>query len=103
MPNQSLKIENARYAITVDTDRRIIRDASIVIEGGRITRVGKATELAASRADRVIDARQMVVTPGFFHGHMHISYAHPVRGVFPAAPGTPFDHVFYLQAAMAGA
>src|SRR5262245_31812701 len=100
MPNQSLKIENARYAITVDTDRRIIRDASIVVEGGRITRVGKAAELAASRADRVIDARHMVVTPGFFNGHMHISYAHPVRGVFPDDVGSPLDHVFNLQAAM---
>jgi 5-methylthioadenosine/S-adenosylhomocysteine deaminase len=100
MPNQTLKIENARYAITVDRERRIIRDASITVEGGRITRVGKAAELATTRADRVIDARQMVVTPGFFNGHMHISYAHPVRGVFPDDLGSPLDHVFNLQAAM---
>jgi len=100
MPNQTLKIENARYAITVDGERRIIRDASIMVEGGRITRVGKAAELSATRADRVIDARQMVVTPGFFNGHMHISYAHPVRGVFPDDLGSPLDHVFNLQAAM---
>jgi cytosine/adenosine deaminase-related metal-dependent hydrolase len=39
--------------------------------------------LADARADRVIDARELVVTPGFFNGHMHISYAHPVRGIFP--------------------
>ena len=31
----------------------------------------------------VIDARDMVVTPGFCNGHMHISYAHAARGVFP--------------------
>src|SRR5215471_14123818 len=100
MPNQSLKIENARYAITVDADRRIIRDASIVVEGGRITRVGKAAELAASRADRVIDARHMVVTPGFFNGHMHISYAHPVRGVFPDDVADRLNTVFHLQSLM---
>ena len=100
MPNHSLKIEHARYAITVDSQRRIIRDASIVVEGGRISRVGKAAELASVPADRVIDGRHLVVTPGFFNGHMHISYAHPVRGVFPDDLGSPLDHVFNLQAAM---
>ena len=34
-------------------------------------------------ADRVIDAREMVVTPGFCNNHMHISYAHATRGIFP--------------------
>jgi cytosine/adenosine deaminase-related metal-dependent hydrolase len=100
MPNQSLKIEHARYAITVDSQRRIIRDASIVVEDGRISRVGKAAELSSSPADRVINGRHLVVTPGFFNGHMHISYAHPVRGVFPDDLGSPLDHVFNLQAAM---
>ncbi len=100
MPNQSLKIENARYVLTVDGRRRIIQDSSIVIEGGRIGRVGKAAELAGTPADRVIDARHLVVTPGFLNGHMHVSYAHPVRGIFPDDMGSPLDHVFNLQAAM---
>jgi cytosine/adenosine deaminase-related metal-dependent hydrolase len=42
----------------------------------------------------------MVVTPGFFNGHMHISYAHAVRGIFPDDQGSPLNHVFALQAAM---
>ena len=100
MPNQSLKIENARYILTIDGQRRIIQGGSIVIEGGRIGRIGKAAELAGTPADRVIDARHMVVTPGFLNGHMHVSYAHPVRGIFPDDMGSPLDHVFNLQAAM---
>src|SRR3989449_9661362 len=100
MRNQSLKIENARYVVTVDTQRRIIQDGSILIEGGRISGVGKAADLAGARADRVIDARHRVVTPGFFNGHMHISYAHAVRGIFPDDLGSPLVHVFNLQAAM---
>ena len=96
----SLKIDNARYVVTVDPQRRIIRDASILIEDGRISRVGKASELAAARAERVIDARQFVVTPGFVNGHMHISYAHAVRGIFPDDAGSPLNHVFTLQMAM---
>ena len=31
---------------------------------------------------------------------MHVSYAHPVRGIFPDDMGSPLDHVFNLQAAM---
>src|SRR5438093_916641 len=100
MRDQSLKIENARYVVTVDTQRRIIQDGSILIEGGRIRGVGKAADLEGARADRVIDARHRVVTPGFFNGHMHISYAHAVRGIFPDELASPLDHVFNLQSAM---
>jgi 5-methylthioadenosine/S-adenosylhomocysteine deaminase len=100
MPTPSLKIENARYVVTVDRERRIIQDGSILVEGGRITSVGKGAQLADTRADRVIDARRLVVTPGFFNGHMHISYAHPVRGIFPDDVGSPLAHVFKLQMAM---
>src|SRR5207249_9214369 len=100
MPQPSLKIDGARYVITVDDQRRIIRDGSVLIENGRISRVGRADELAAARADRVIDARHFVVTPGFVNGHMHISYAHPVRGIFPDDLGSPLKQVFALQTAM---
>src|SRR5205823_14868618 len=100
MRDQSLKIENARYVVTVGTQRRIIQDGSILIEGGRISDVGKAADLAGARADRLIDARHRVVTPGFFNGHMHISYAHAVRGIFPDDLGSPLAHRSNLQAAM---
>ena len=96
----TLKIDHARYVITVDAGRRIIADGAILVEGQRITRVGKAAELADVRADRVIDARRMVVTPGFVNGHMHISYAHCVRGIFPDDVGSPLKTVFALQNAM---
>jgi len=100
MANPTLKIENAQYVVTLDGGRRIIRDASIVVEGGRIARVGKAAELAAVGADRVIDATRLLVTPGFVNGHMHISYAHAVRGIFPDEQASPLVHVFALQGAM---
>ncbi len=100
MPEPSLRIDHARYVLTVDPQRRIIADGSILIENGRLSRVGKASELAGARADRVIDARHFVVTPGFVNGHMHISYAHAVRGIFPDDVGSPLDSVFKLQMAM---
>jgi cytosine/adenosine deaminase-related metal-dependent hydrolase len=76
------------------------RTGSILIQDGRIRQVGKAAELADARADRVIDARHMVVTPGFVNGHMHISYGHVVRGIFLDDIGSPLPTVFKLQMAM---
>ena len=40
-------------------------------------------KLGLVEGDSVIDASEMVVTPGFINGHMHISYAHATRGIFP--------------------
>ena len=100
MPTPSLKIDHARYLVTVDPQRRIIQDGSVLIEDGRIRQVGKAAELASARADRVIDARHLVVTPGFVNGHMHISYGHVVRGIFSDDVGSPLPIVFKLQMAM---
>ena len=100
MPDATLKIDHARYVLTLDPRRRIIQDGAILVEDGRIRRVGKAAELADARADRVVDARHLLVTPGFVNGHMHISYAHPVRGVFPDDLGSPLKQVFTLQNAM---
>ena len=35
MADHTLKIDNARYVLTLDGQRRIIRDASILVEDGR--------------------------------------------------------------------
>ena len=101
MPSSTLKIDGAKFILTLDPQRRIIRDGSVLIEGQRITRVGKASDLAGVQADRVIDGREMVVTPGFCNGHMHISYAHATRGIFPDDLGPDYlPTVFKLQSAM---
>jgi len=98
----TLKIDGARFILTLDPERRIIEDGSILIDGPRITRIDKADRLREVRADHVIDGRDMVVTPGFCSNHMHISYAHAVRGIFPdnLDPMVYLGHVFTLQQAM---
>ncbi|MBM3223237.1 MAG: amidohydrolase family protein [Candidatus Tectomicrobia bacterium] len=98
----TLKIEGARFLVTVDPERRIIRDGTIVIDGQRIVQIGKAAALQDVVADRVIDARDMVGTPGFINNHMHISYAHATRGIFPdnLDPMVYLANVFTLQGAM---
>ena len=94
----TLKIHNARFVLTVDAERRIIRDGSILIRDGRIVEVGKASALESTPVDRVIDASEMVVTPGMLNGHAHISYAHATRGIFPDTLGPDYlPNVFRLQ------
>ena len=41
MSEQTLKIENARFVLTLDAERRIVADGAIVVEGSRISHVGK--------------------------------------------------------------
>ena len=98
----TLKIENAKYILTLDPSRRIVRDGSILVDGRRIARVGKASEMRALPADSVIDAKDMVVTPGFINGHVHVSYAHATRGIFPDDLFVTdyLAKVFTLQSAM---
>jgi cytosine/adenosine deaminase-related metal-dependent hydrolase len=98
----TVRIEGARFIVTVDPERRIIRDGAILIDGQRIARVGKTAELHHVTADQVIDASEMVVTPGFCNNHMHISYAHATRGIFPdnLDPMVYLQYVFTLQGAM---
>jgi 5-methylthioadenosine/S-adenosylhomocysteine deaminase len=61
--------------ITVDPERRIIPDGSVAIDGGRITAVAGAGELAEERAAQRIDARGGIVMPGLVNAHVHLSYS----------------------------
>ena len=98
----TLKIQGARFMLTMDPTRRIVTDGAIVVDGQRITHVGKTDELRSIPADRVIDASEMVVTPGLCNGHIHLSYAHAVRGIFPddLNPSEYLTTVFSLQSEM---
>ncbi|MGH7318937.1 MAG: amidohydrolase family protein [Candidatus Rokuibacteriota bacterium] len=67
--------------ITVDPERRILADGSIVVDGRDIVHVGRASEVRPPRAPhRVIDARRTVVLPGFVDTHVHLS-EHLSRGL----------------------
>ncbi len=99
---RSLKVDNARFALTLNAQRQVIENASVVVEGQRITHVGKSEALRGVQTERVIDARGGVLVPAFVNGHMHISYAHAVRGIFPddISGRVRLHEVFRLQSAM---
>ena len=69
---QKILIKDADFLVTVDKARRIIRDGSLAIEGGRIVAVGKASDMPPRfAADETIDARGRLVLPGLFDTHIH--------------------------------
>lgn len=64
----SVLIRDADVVVTMDATRREMKRASILVEDGVITAIGNGPYLA----DRVIDARGCVVTPGLVNTHHHL-------------------------------
>ncbi len=101
MNDDRILIQDAAFVVTMDSQRRIIQGGSVLLEGQRISAVGKSDEISRIDTARVINAQDMVVTPGFVNGHCHISYAHATRGVFPDDLGSEYlGNVFRLQSSM---
>jgi len=69
---KTLLAKNATVIVTMDKDRREIKDASIYVEDGIIKQVGPASELPQT-ADTVIDMSGQVVLPGFVNCHHHLN------------------------------
>ena len=66
--------------ITRDTDRPIIYDGAVVIDGTQIIDIGAYDELCKQYKDaEVIDAHGGLIMPGFINAHHHI-YSALARG-----------------------
>jgi cytosine/adenosine deaminase-related metal-dependent hydrolase len=73
-------IEHATV-VTLDRDRRILTDGSVLVDGRDIVQVGPARTVRPPRPPaRVIDGRRRVVLPGFVDTHVHLS-EHLNRGL----------------------
>ena len=76
----TLLIEHATI-ITMDPERRILRDGSILVDGRDVVQVCPAAALRLGRRpDRVINGRRRVVAPGFVDTHVHLT-EHLSRGL----------------------
>lgn len=63
------------------------RDMTIVISGGRITRIGRTNRVRAPRGAQVIDASGKFLIPGLWDMHVHLSfYADTKQPPFTAFP-----------------
>ena len=74
--------------ITMDAERRVLRDGAVAFQGDSIVAVGPGAELAGVQARNVIDGRGFVLTPGFVNCHVHITET-LYRGFLPE--NLPFD------------
>ncbi len=104
MQAADLIIANIGWLITVDSGRRIIRDAAIAVKSGKIVAVAKSTEIAAQyTAARSIDAQGTVATPGFVDCHLHSSFQLS-RGLADEANAQSFlfDRMYPYEAALDG-
>jgi 5-methylthioadenosine/S-adenosylhomocysteine deaminase len=99
-----LVIAGIDWLITVDDGRRIIRDASIAVDRGKIVGIGKAREIDQAFAGRrVVDGRHTVATPGFIDCHLHASFQLS-RGLADEANAQSFlfDRMYPYEAALDG-
>lgn len=77
-----LIIRNATI-LTVDPDRRVIMDGSVVIDKDRIKDIGKTEELNKKyQASKVVDGTEKLIMPGLVNAHIHF-YHHMHKGLSP--------------------
>lgn len=104
MQTVDLIIENIDWLITVDPGRRIIRDATVAVDKGKIVAIGKSAEIAKTHAGRgAIDGRRTVATPGYVDCHLHSSFQLS-RGLADEANAQSFlfDRMYPYEAALEG-
>ncbi len=90
----TLLVKNAEVVITMDQERRQIRNGGIFVRDNVIEKVGPMTELPVD-ADRVIDAQGMAVLPGLVNTHHHF-YQTLTRAVPGAENHKLFDWLVRL-------
>jgi cytosine/adenosine deaminase-related metal-dependent hydrolase len=56
--------------VTMNREREVLADTDVLIQDGRIARIGRGLKVKGS-ARRVLDVRGQVVLPGLIHGHLH--------------------------------
>lgn len=93
-PDRTMLLKNADVVVTMDAERREIRNGSVLIKGNTIVAVGKAAELPQT-ADEVIDLKGHVVIPGLINTHHHM-YQSLTRVIPPAQDGELFKWITSL-------
>lgn len=66
-------IRNAEFVVTVDKNRRIIKNGSIAFEDDRIIAVGKQADIPSDlHFNEIIEANGKMVLPGIKIGRAHV-------------------------------
>ncbi|MCX7959079.1 MAG: putative aminohydrolase SsnA [Deltaproteobacteria bacterium] len=86
----SILIKNGTV-ITLGKKNKVLKNYSVLIEGGRISKIGPSRSFSG-KYKTIIDAENKVVMPGFINNHMHF-YSTMVRGLGKARPSKDFNEV----------
>lgn len=70
-PKGLIALRGARI-ITMDASRTVIEDGMVLIDGNRITAVGKAAEMKISSDTKIIDVTGKTIMPGLIDVHAHL-------------------------------
>ena len=87
-------VRNADWLITMDPQRRMVRDGALAVHDGVIKAVGTTADLEAAgyhEAAVTIDGRGRLITPGFIDNHQHLAPFF-VRGLGDDVPLKVFLH-----------
>ncbi len=69
------------YIVTMDEEMRVFRDGAVIFNDDRIVEVGKTEKVLRKHSDdEVIDAKGMMILPGFVNTHNHL-YQTIMRGL----------------------
>ena len=85
----SILVRNARLLVTMDACRREIEGGGVYVVDRSIERVGPTEDLPES-ADRIIDARNMLIMPGLVNTHHHL-----FQSLTRAVPGVQNVRLFH--------
>jgi cytosine/adenosine deaminase-related metal-dependent hydrolase len=96
----TLLVKHADLLVTMDADRLRIPDGGLFARDNVIEQVGPTADLPAE-ADRVIDARGMIILPGLVNCHHHL-YQTLTRAVPAAQDATLFQWLKTLYPIWAG-
>lgn len=86
---KTLLVKNADLLVTMDGQRREIRQGGMFIEDNRIVQVGPSSELPQT-ADEILDMKGKIVIPGLVNTHHHM-YQSLTRVVPAAQDGELFN------------
>jgi 5-methylthioadenosine/S-adenosylhomocysteine deaminase len=90
------------WLVTVDGERRIIRDAGLAIAGGKFAAIGKSADVSRDwTAKSTVRVRNRVALPGFIDSHLHSSFQLS-RGLADEVGARQFlfGHMFPYEAAI---
>lgn len=68
----TLLLKNIHTLVTMDSERRELRDAAMFVRDGVIEAVGTLADMPQPTADEVLDLRHHIVLPGLVNTHHHM-------------------------------